>query len=162
MTTTTDRTGPLRRLALGDAPALARLARDNRDFLAPTSPVRPDEWFTDEGQEAEEAPPAEEGPGLPLPEAGPVRESPQVIGHHLTQLFQPVGWAVEYQQGQGASHIADRRPGQHWQRGYGGREGGGAGGGHAGGVIASGEGPHRPRDDGEEAVQDFRPRESAG
>ena len=51
MTTTTDGTAPLRRLALADAPALARLARGNRVFLAPTSPVRPDDWFTDEGQE---------------------------------------------------------------------------------------------------------------
>ena len=51
MTTTTDGTAPLRRLALAAAPALARLARGNRVFLAPTSPVRPDDWFTDEGQE---------------------------------------------------------------------------------------------------------------
>jgi ribosomal-protein-alanine N-acetyltransferase len=52
-----------------DIPALARLTRANREFLAPTSPLRPDEYFTDEGQERAalaslEA--AENGTKLPL------------------------------------------------------------------------------------------------
>lgn len=51
MTVIADAASPLRRLTLGDAPVLARLVRANRDFLAPTSPVRTEDWFTDEGQE---------------------------------------------------------------------------------------------------------------
>jgi ribosomal-protein-alanine N-acetyltransferase len=33
-----------------DAPTLARLMHDNREFLAPFEPVRPDGYFTEEGQ----------------------------------------------------------------------------------------------------------------
>jgi len=51
VTVIADAASPLRRLTLGDAPVLARLVRANRDFLAPTSPVRAEDWFTDEGQE---------------------------------------------------------------------------------------------------------------
>jgi len=39
-----------RLLALDDAPAMAALLRDNREFLKPTDPVRPEEYFTDDGQ----------------------------------------------------------------------------------------------------------------
>nr|WP_296073312.1 GNAT family protein [uncultured Actinoplanes sp.] len=39
-----------RLFALDDAPAMAALLRDNREFLEPTDPVRPDEYFTDDGQ----------------------------------------------------------------------------------------------------------------
>lgn len=42
---------PLRELTLADVPELGRLVRRNREFLAPTSPARPEEWFTDQGQE---------------------------------------------------------------------------------------------------------------
>lgn len=41
----------LRPLQHGDIPALARLVRANRRFLAATSPLLPEEHFTDEGQE---------------------------------------------------------------------------------------------------------------
>jgi [ribosomal protein S5]-alanine N-acetyltransferase len=41
----------LRPLDRTDIPALAALTRANREFLAPTSPLRTDEHFTDEGQE---------------------------------------------------------------------------------------------------------------
>lgn len=41
----------LRRLERGDIQALARLTRANRDFLAATSPVRPEEYFSEAGQE---------------------------------------------------------------------------------------------------------------
>lgn len=41
---------PLRRLELADVPALARLNRANREFLAPTSPRRDEAYFSDEGQ----------------------------------------------------------------------------------------------------------------
>lgn len=51
MTVITDNPSPLRPLTLEDAPALGRLVRTNRGFLAPTSPVRSEAWFTDEGQE---------------------------------------------------------------------------------------------------------------
>ena len=44
--------GPLLRpLQRGDIPALARLVRANRTFLAASGPLRPEEYFTDEGQE---------------------------------------------------------------------------------------------------------------
>lgn len=62
--------GPLvRPLERKDIPALARLTRANREFLAPTSPLRPDEHFTDEGQERavlESLQGAENGTALPL------------------------------------------------------------------------------------------------
>ena len=41
----------LRPLALADAPVLARLLHANRSFLAPTSPLRTDDYFSDAGQE---------------------------------------------------------------------------------------------------------------
>jgi [ribosomal protein S5]-alanine N-acetyltransferase len=40
---------------LDDAPAIARLVRENRDFLAPWEPLRDEGWFTDEGQRDEVA-----------------------------------------------------------------------------------------------------------
>jgi ribosomal-protein-alanine N-acetyltransferase len=40
----------VRRATEDDAPALAALARANRAFLAPWEPVRPDAYFTEEGQ----------------------------------------------------------------------------------------------------------------
>lgn len=44
--------GPfLRPLQFGDIPALARLVRANRAFLARSGPLRTEEYFTDEGQE---------------------------------------------------------------------------------------------------------------
>jgi ribosomal-protein-alanine N-acetyltransferase len=43
--------GPTTRvIALEDAPELAELVRVNRDFLAPWDPIRPDEYFTEDGQ----------------------------------------------------------------------------------------------------------------
>jgi ribosomal-protein-alanine N-acetyltransferase len=39
-----------RLFAVADAPVMAALLRDNREFLRPTDPVRPEEYFTDEGQ----------------------------------------------------------------------------------------------------------------
>ncbi|MBN9619721.1 MAG: hypothetical protein J0H43_08315, partial [Actinobacteria bacterium] len=45
MTVIADAASPVRRLTLGDAPVLARLVRANRDFLAPTSPVRAEDWI---------------------------------------------------------------------------------------------------------------------
>ena len=39
-----------RLLTPDDAPALARLQAQNRAFLAPWEPARPDDWFTPEGQ----------------------------------------------------------------------------------------------------------------
>jgi len=41
---------PTRLLTPDDAPALAQLHRDNREFLAPWEPVRPEGFFTDDGQ----------------------------------------------------------------------------------------------------------------
>nr|WP_239521374.1 GNAT family protein [Blastococcus saxobsidens] len=38
---------------LDDAPAIARLLRENREFLAPYEPHREDSYFTDAGQRAE-------------------------------------------------------------------------------------------------------------
>jgi [ribosomal protein S5]-alanine N-acetyltransferase len=52
-----------------DIPALARLTRANREFLAPTSPLRPDEYFTDDGQECaalETLQAAKNGTALPM------------------------------------------------------------------------------------------------
>jgi [ribosomal protein S5]-alanine N-acetyltransferase len=40
----------IRPVTLDDAPALAALLRANRAFLAPWDPIRPEEYFTDEGQ----------------------------------------------------------------------------------------------------------------
>jgi ribosomal-protein-alanine N-acetyltransferase len=57
---------PLKR---DDIPALARLTRANREFLAPTSPLRPEEYFTDEEQERaalESLQAAENGTTLPM------------------------------------------------------------------------------------------------
>jgi len=59
----------VRPLERKDIPALAQLARANREFLAPTSPLRPEEYFTDEGQERaalESLQAAENGTALPL------------------------------------------------------------------------------------------------
>jgi len=33
---------------IGDAPSVTRYVRENRDFLAPWEPVRPEAWFTEE------------------------------------------------------------------------------------------------------------------
>lgn len=41
-----------RLISLDDVPELTRLARDNRDFLAPTSPHRDEGFYTEEGQRA--------------------------------------------------------------------------------------------------------------
>ena len=41
-----------RLISLDDVPELTRLARVNRDFLAPTSPYRDEAFFTEEGQRA--------------------------------------------------------------------------------------------------------------
>ena len=41
-----------RLVRLSDAPVLASLLARNREFLAPTSPGRPDEFFTVDGQRA--------------------------------------------------------------------------------------------------------------
>lgn len=41
-----------RLIELGDAAEVAELLRANREFLAPWDPVRPDEYFTDDGQRA--------------------------------------------------------------------------------------------------------------
>ena len=59
----------LRPLEARDVPALAELTRANREFLAPTSPLRPEEYFTDEGQERaalESLRAAEIGTALPM------------------------------------------------------------------------------------------------
>jgi ribosomal-protein-alanine N-acetyltransferase len=59
----------LRPLEATDIPALAALTRANREFLAPTSPLRPEEYFTDEGQERavlEGLEAAENGTALPM------------------------------------------------------------------------------------------------
>lgn len=59
----------LRPLERRDIPALARLTRANREFLAWTSPLRPAEYFTDEGQERaalESLEAAENGAALPM------------------------------------------------------------------------------------------------
>ncbi len=39
-----------RLITLDDAPVLAELLRVNRDFLAPWEPIRPDDYFTADGQ----------------------------------------------------------------------------------------------------------------
>lgn len=60
---------PLRPLEAKDIPALAGLTRANREFLAPTSPLRPEQYFTDEGQERaalESLQAAENGTALPM------------------------------------------------------------------------------------------------
>ena len=41
---------PTRRVTLDDAPVMAELLRVNREFLAPWEPVRPEAYFTDDGQ----------------------------------------------------------------------------------------------------------------
>jgi ribosomal-protein-alanine N-acetyltransferase len=59
----------LRPLENDDIPALARLTRANREFLAPTSPLRSEDYFTDEGQQragAESLRAAANGTALPL------------------------------------------------------------------------------------------------
>jgi [ribosomal protein S5]-alanine N-acetyltransferase len=59
----------VRPLERKDIPALAELTRANREFLASTSPLRPDEHFTDEGQERaalDSLQSAENGTALPL------------------------------------------------------------------------------------------------
>jgi ribosomal-protein-alanine N-acetyltransferase len=59
----------LSQLEREDVPALARLTRANREFLAPTSPLRPEEYFTDEGQEhavLESLQAARNGTALPM------------------------------------------------------------------------------------------------
>jgi [ribosomal protein S5]-alanine N-acetyltransferase len=63
------RSSLLRPLERNDIPALAELTRANREFLAPTSPLRPEEHFTDEGQERaalEGLQAAENGTALPM------------------------------------------------------------------------------------------------
>lgn len=39
-------------MTLSDAPVLAEFVRTNREFMAPWEPVRPEEYYTDEGQAA--------------------------------------------------------------------------------------------------------------
>ena len=59
----------LRPLETKDIPALAELTRVNREFLAPTSPLRTEEYFTDAGQERavlESLQAAENGTALPM------------------------------------------------------------------------------------------------
>ena len=59
----------LRPLERKDLPALARLTRTNLAFLAPTSPLRSEEHFTDEAQERallERLEAAENGTALPM------------------------------------------------------------------------------------------------
>ena len=59
----------LRPLTRDDVPALAELTRANREFLAPTSPLRAEEYFTDEGQEraaSKGLQAAENGTALPM------------------------------------------------------------------------------------------------
>lgn len=66
---TTPAASPLRPLERRDIPALARLVRANRQFLAPTSPLHPEEHFTDEGQERavlERLEAARNGTALPM------------------------------------------------------------------------------------------------
>jgi ribosomal-protein-alanine N-acetyltransferase len=41
---------PTRLIRTADAPALAAVLRDNRDFLAPWDPARDEDYFTDAGQ----------------------------------------------------------------------------------------------------------------
>ncbi|HEX5332379.1 MAG TPA: GNAT family protein [Cellulomonas sp.] len=40
-----------RRITLDDAPVIAELLRANREFLAPWEPIRPEAYFTDDGQQ---------------------------------------------------------------------------------------------------------------
>jgi ribosomal-protein-alanine N-acetyltransferase len=57
-----------RALAPDHAPALARLVRENRQFLAPWEPVREERWFTEDGQRDEVADALERAAlGLSLP-----------------------------------------------------------------------------------------------
>ena len=42
-----------RLLQLDDAPVLARMEQDDRDFLAPWGPAREEAWFTEDGQREE-------------------------------------------------------------------------------------------------------------
>ncbi|WP_198597858.1 GNAT family N-acetyltransferase [Blastococcus atacamensis] len=44
---------PPRLVTLDDAPAIAALLRENREFLAPYEPRRPESYFTDVGQRTE-------------------------------------------------------------------------------------------------------------
>jgi [ribosomal protein S5]-alanine N-acetyltransferase len=48
-------TARTRALSPDDAPALARLVRDNREFLGPWEPLRDERWFTEEAQRDEVA-----------------------------------------------------------------------------------------------------------
>lgn len=41
-----------RLVAVGDAPSMAELLRKNRAFLAPWDPIRPDDYYTADGQHA--------------------------------------------------------------------------------------------------------------
>lgn len=47
------RVSTCRPITMKDAPALAELLRDNRDFLAPWQPLRDDRYFTVDGQQAD-------------------------------------------------------------------------------------------------------------
>lgn len=71
---------PTRLIRLDDAPVVAQLLRDNREFLAPWEPVRPELFFTDGGQqEVIRASLEEHEQGLTLPHVI-VDDSDRIIG----------------------------------------------------------------------------------
>jgi ribosomal-protein-alanine N-acetyltransferase len=105
-----------RLLTIDDAPVLSELLRRNRAFLAPWQPLRPDGFYTLEGQQesvAQALTSHEAGNSLPLVI---VDQSAQVVGTITLQLitrgaFQScsVGyWLAEDAQGQGLATQALR------------------------------------------------------
>lgn len=104
----------LRPLERTDIPALAELTRINREFLAPTSPLRSDEHFTDGEQERaalESLQAAETGAALPLVIVG---RSGDLVGtlninSIIRGAFQSASigyWVSEGCNGQGAASAA--------------------------------------------------------
>jgi ribosomal-protein-alanine N-acetyltransferase len=105
-----------RPLTLDDVPALALLYRDNRQFLAPWQPLRPDSYFTAEGQrEAVEAVLAQQTSGNAVPlaitDSGGSLVGTLTIASIIRGAFQScsVGyWLAEGSQGQGLATSALR------------------------------------------------------
>lgn len=105
-----------RPLTLDDVEALVTLYTDNRQFLAPWQPLRPDSYFTVEGQrEAVEAVLAQQANGSAVPlaitDSGGAVVGTFTIASMIRGAFQScsVGyWLAERSQGQGLATAALR------------------------------------------------------
>ena len=104
-----------RLLVEDDAPAVAELLRENRGFLAPWQPRRPDAWFTDAGQLAVAQRSLEDhsaGRGVPMVvlEQGAVvgTISLQTVVRGALQSCSVGYWLAESAQGRGLATAALR------------------------------------------------------